>query len=190
MAAVDTMLRVRESTIKILQRNVTRAQHRMKLLANRKRTGRSYQIVELVYVKLQPCRQVSVHQGNPTLQPKYFGPYQIIEAIGKVAYRLQLPVDAMIYNVFHVSFQRPTYARIQASSVLPPQFQKAARYPQKVLDRKLVKRGHAPPAKLLIQWQGESAETATWEFTETLRHWFPDFSLEDREAREGATVAG
>ena len=37
------------------------------------------------------------------LTPKYYGPYKIIEEIGEVAYRLELPVKAVIHNIFHIS---------------------------------------------------------------------------------------
>ncbi|TYK23783.1 peroxidase 64 [Cucumis melo var. makuwa] len=35
--------------------------------------------------------------------PKYYGPYKITEEIGEVAYRLELPPEAVIHNVFHIS---------------------------------------------------------------------------------------
>ena len=38
------------------------------------------------------------------LAPRYVGPYKIIEQSGRVAYKLQLPLEmSTIFNVFHVS---------------------------------------------------------------------------------------
>lgn len=144
------MLCMRETTMHVLKHNLEKAQQRMKMLANRQ-TYHTFQIGEWVYVKLQPYRQVSMHQGIKIFQPKYFGPFQVIKIIGKVAYRLQLPNDILLHNVFHVSLLKPANVRVQASPWLPFHFQSLQRWPHLVIDKRLVKSGDALAVKLLIQ---------------------------------------
>lgn len=102
--AVDRSLSAREECIKLLKFHLQRAQDRMKMQANKKRTNKEYDVGDLVYVKLQPYRQSSVvYRSCQKLAPKYFGPFQILARVGKVAYKIQLPEGSKIHPVFHIS---------------------------------------------------------------------------------------
>lgn len=51
---IDAFVRSHEDTILVRKRNITRAQHRIKMLANKKRTEKQFDIGEWVYLKFQP----------------------------------------------------------------------------------------------------------------------------------------
>ncbi|XP_073116237.1 uncharacterized protein [Elaeis guineensis] len=85
----------------------------------------------------------------------------VIDQVGKVAYKLQLPSDALIHNVFHVSLLKHATASVVASQSLPPISQYAAVQPQAILDRHMVKRGNAAATQLLVHWQNCSPADAT-----------------------------
>ncbi|XP_073111078.1 uncharacterized protein [Elaeis guineensis] len=132
--------------------------------------------------------QQSVMRGSPKFQAKYYGPYQIIECIGKTAYKLHLPSDALIHNVFHVSLSKPAHASVVASSELPPLSHQSTVLPQAILDRRMVKRKNAAATQFLVHWQSSSPVDAMWEFADDFQLHFPFFSLGTRNLGDGNIV--
>jgi len=96
-------LEERHSVLQHIQ-NLTRAQHRMKKQADKNRVEHSFEVGDWVYVKRQPHIQQSVQRRfNHKLSYKYFGPYLVLQKVGQVAYKIQLPTSSQIHPVIHVS---------------------------------------------------------------------------------------
>ncbi|KAF2311626.1 hypothetical protein GH714_025327 [Hevea brasiliensis] len=98
--AVYKQLRSRESAIALSKHHLQRAMSRMRQQVDKHRTNREFEIGDMVYLRLHPYVQHSLACGALKLQAKYNSPYRVIDKIGKAAYRLQLPFDALIYDVF------------------------------------------------------------------------------------------
>jgi len=57
-----------------------------------------------VYLKIRPHTQVSMPSRlHPKLAARFYGPYLVVKQIGTVGFQLQLPAEAQIHPVFHVS---------------------------------------------------------------------------------------
>nr|XP_043637841.1 uncharacterized protein LOC122608824 [Erigeron canadensis] len=180
---VDEMMKDREAAVKVMKQSLLKAQNRMKQQADKHRSERSFEPGLWVYLKLQPYMQNSlwVHKHSK-LTPKYFGPFLIVEKVGSVAYKLDLPEEAQIHPVFHVSLLKG--ADEPPSKVIPlPREACFTLQPQSILDRKLVKRGNRAAMKVLVHWKGQLMQDATWEFLHDLKLRFPDFdelTVEDK----------
>ena len=89
--------------VKKIQIRMKSAQSRQKSYADKKRTL-EFQVGDLVFLKVSPFKGVIWFGKWGKLNPQYIGPYEILERIGKTAYRLALPSNlASVHNVFHVS---------------------------------------------------------------------------------------
>jgi hypothetical protein len=92
-----------EQMLKIKQ-NLKDAQDRKKSYADKKRTHRECKVEDHVFLKMK-ANKSSLNLGNCLkLAARFFGPFEILERIGLVAYMLALPASMTIHNLFHVSF--------------------------------------------------------------------------------------
>ena len=76
-----------DEALKQLKLHLLRAQEQMKRTAHAHRRDVTFAVRDWVYLKLQPHRQQTVAQRiNQKLAPGYYGPFQIEEKFGPVAY--------------------------------------------------------------------------------------------------------
>lgn len=79
-----------------------------------------FTVEDWVYLKLRPYRQVSVaKRRNEKLAHRYFGSYQVLEKIGRVTYKLKLPVHSSIHSVFYMSKLKVAVPATHHSQELP-----------------------------------------------------------------------
>ena len=93
-----------EDKVRIIQTNLKAAQSRQKNYADKRRKPLQFQVGDFVYLWVSPTKGVQRFGIKGKLSPRYIGPFEITEACGPVAYRLQLPYQlAAIHNIFHIS---------------------------------------------------------------------------------------
>ncbi|KAL2248535.1 UNVERIFIED_CONTAM: Transposon Ty3-G Gag-Pol polyprotein [Sesamum indicum] len=145
---VAELVQERTKVLQLLKENLQQAQQRMKLYANRK-----------------------------GVSAKYFGPYRVIEKIGKVAYKLELPARSKIHPVFHVSLLKKKIGSKYFPSVNLPELEDEVFkvYPIAILGRRLVPRNNVGVPQVLIQWAHSTPAQDTWEDYHVVAAKFPNF---------------
>lgn len=114
--------------------------------ADKRRFERVLEVGDWVYLKVQPYRKVSmVVKSNIKLDTKYFGPFQIIQRIGAVPFKLQLPAGSLIYPIFYVSQLKKKLGPEITTQIDPPftglDGQVLAE-PVAVIDKRVIKRNN------------------------------------------------
>ena len=93
--------------VKVIRDRLKIAQDRQKSYADNRRKDLEFEVGDMVFLRISPWKGVLRFRKRGKLSPRYIGPYRIVERIGEVAYRLELPSDLdRIHDIFHVSMLR------------------------------------------------------------------------------------
>ena len=176
---VDLALMDRDTTLRRLRAHLKLAQNRMKQVYDRSHREQEFDIGSWVFVRVQPYRQVTLRpMRNQKLAHRYFGPFRVLERIGPVAYRLELPEGSRVHLVFHVSLLREWIGDHEViGSVLPEPLEEIEIVePVRVLARRRRRHGTRLEMEILVEWLGKPSDEATWELETDILERFPDFS--------------
>jgi hypothetical protein len=89
--------------VRTIQKHIEVTQSRQKSYTDKRRPI-EFEVGDNVYLRVSPMKGVQRFGVKRKLAPRYVGIYQIIEKSGRLAYKLQLPLElSAIFNVFHVS---------------------------------------------------------------------------------------
>ncbi|XP_028082223.1 uncharacterized protein LOC114283562 [Camellia sinensis] len=93
--------------VKLTHQRLKIAQSRQKSYADVRRHDRGYEVEDHVFIKVTPMKGQTWFGVKGKLALRYVGPYEILEKINPVTYRVALPpVMENMHNVFHVSILR------------------------------------------------------------------------------------
>ncbi|KAH9763374.1 Endonuclease [Citrus sinensis] len=130
-----------EAIEKIRQR-MQATQSRQKRYADKRRRPLEFQVGDKVFLKVAPVKGLMRFWNKEKLSPMFIGPFEILDRVGNVSYRLALlPSLSRIHNVFHVSMLKKYVP--DSSHVLdykPLQLEEDLTYeerPIKILDKKI-----------------------------------------------------
>ncbi|WVZ53878.1 hypothetical protein U9M48_004766 [Paspalum notatum var. saurae] len=150
-----------EEKVRLIQERLRTAQVRQKHYADRRRRELSIEQGDYVYLKVTPFKGTKRFQEKGKLAPLFVGPFMILEKIGQVAYRLDLP-SSLSKNAFEIDLQ----------SNLAYQ-----EHPIRILHQAEPKTRHKTTKFVKVHWSRHSKREATWEQEDRLRQSHPDLFL-------------
>ena len=174
------VVRETNETINTVKKRMRAAQDRYESYANKRRKDRSFNVGDHVLLKIAPIRGVirfGLKRGK--LAPRYIGPFEVLERIGKVAYRLALPPKmSNVHNVFHICMLKkyirdPTHV-INFDDIEVEENVTFREKPTKILDREIKRLRNKEIPLVKIQWSHHDEGDASWELETEMQEKFPE----------------
>jgi hypothetical protein len=185
--AVDKQLVARDEFLAEIKERLLHAQEVMKGNYDAHHRQVEFQVGDWVWLRLHHRIAATLtDKAKGKLAPKFYGPFKVLERIGALAYRLALPPQSRIHNVFHVVFLKKFHGAPPATpATLPPiKHGRILPEPEKALRARL-NRG---VWEIMVKWAGQAAANATWEQVSEFKEAFPSFQLEDELFHNGGEV--
>ncbi|KAI3670385.1 hypothetical protein L1987_87976 [Smallanthus sonchifolius] len=171
---------IQETSDKIFQicDNIRVARSRQKSYADKRRKPLEFQVGDLVLLKISPWKGVIRFGKKGKLAPRYVGPFKILERIGKVAYKLELPPElSNVHPTFHVSNLKKCLTdenlHIPLDDVHIDEMMHFIEKPVEIMDREIkqLKRSRIPIVK--VRWDSKRGPEFTWEREDQMKLKYP-----------------
>ncbi|KAJ0918395.1 putative nucleotidyltransferase, Ribonuclease H [Helianthus annuus] len=164
--------------VKKVRDNLQTARSRQKNYADLKHKPLDFQVGDRVLLKVSPWKGVIRFGKKGKLAPRYVGPFKIVERIGKVAYRLELPPElGNVHPTFHVSNLKRCLAdenlHIPLDKIRVDKTLKFVEKPVEIMERevKWLKRKRIPLVK--VRWESKRGPEFTWEREDQMKAKYP-----------------
>ncbi|GKE44643.1 hypothetical protein Tco_1471927 [Tanacetum coccineum] len=142
-----------------------------------------YEVRENVLLKVSPWKGVMRFGKKGNLAPRYVGPFDVLERIGPVAYRLRLPEELIgIHDTFHVSNWKKCLGNANLHVPLNEiKIGKTLYFVEElveIMDRevKSLKRSRIPLVK--VRWNSKRGPEFTWEHEDYMKSKYPQLFVD------------
>ena len=107
------LIKESKEKVKLIRDRLKVAQPWKKSYADSKCKEVVYEVRDRAYLHVSPLRGVKRFGVKGKLAPRFVGPYRVLERMGEVAYKLELPEGLSgVHDVFHVSQLKKCHAEM------------------------------------------------------------------------------
>ncbi|GJV57991.1 putative reverse transcriptase domain-containing protein [Tanacetum coccineum] len=161
---------VQEKTEKVIQikQRMQATRDRQKSYADLKHKLMEFQVGDRVMLKVSPWKGVVRFDKRGKLNPRYVGPFKVLEKVRSVAYKLELPKElSKFHNTFHVSNLKKCYSdkslAVPLEGLHVDDKLRFVEEPIEIMDRevKRLKQTRIPIIK--VRWNSRRGPEFTWE---------------------------
>lgn len=172
---------VQETTknVKLIQSRLKTAQSRQKSYADVRTRDREYEVRDHVFIKVTLMKGQTQFGVKGKLASRYVGPYEILEKINPVTYRVALsPAMEHTHNVFHISmlwdYLRDLLHVIELAHVLLKNDYTYEQMPIQIVNRRIERLRNKEILLVKVDWQNHGGTYATWETKKDMMKRYPD----------------
>ena len=132
----------------------------------------------MVLLKVSPWKGVARFGKRGKLNPRYIGPFKVLERIGTVAYKLDLPAELNnVHDTFHVSNLKrsPTQVNvaIPTDEIHIDDTLHFIEEPVEVTDWKVNKTRRSSVKLVKVRWNARHGPEFTWEREDRMKEKYP-----------------
>ena len=172
------MIRDTSEKVSLIRQRLLTAKSRHKSYADVRRLPLEFKVGDHVFLKVMPKRGVVRFGKRGKLSPRFIGPFEILERIGIVAYRMDFPPSMSgVHEVFHVSMLRkytPNPAHVvdwgQIEVDTDVTFEEG---PVCILDSRDQVLRRKTVRLVRVLWRHYGVEESSWEREDTMRATYP-----------------
>ncbi|GJU02878.1 putative reverse transcriptase domain-containing protein [Tanacetum coccineum] len=171
---------VPQTTDKIVQikERLKTARDRQKSYADNLRKPLEFSVGDKVLLKVSPWKGMVRFGKTSKLSPRYVGPFEIVERVGPVAYRLRLPQELVgIHETFHVSnlkkFLADVNLHVPLEEIKIDDKLRFVEEPIEVMDHEVKKLKQSKIPIVKIRWNSRRGPEFTWEREDEMKRKYP-----------------
>ncbi|GKE83782.1 reverse transcriptase domain-containing protein, partial [Tanacetum coccineum] len=175
---------IQETTKKIVQirQRLQAARDRQRSYANIKQKPLEFQVGDRVMLKVSPHKGIFRFGKRGKLNPRYIGPFKILERIGPVAYRQELLEElSNVHNTFHISNLKKCLS--DESLIIPMKELKLndklnfIKEPMEIMDREIKQLKRSRIHIVKVRCNSKGGPEFTWEREDEIRAKYPHLFL-------------